>query len=104
MPKFMSFGVDATPVQATRKQVFWMVDFLLPGSVKEGMTFEKSKQIEGRYLMGFYADPIPGDFIDWGGYQWRVISRWMSASRYNTRDKKSIPLVNVEFIGESDGF
>lgn len=102
MPKFMSFGVDATPVQASRKQVFWMVDFLLPDAVKEGMSFERSRQIEGRYLMGFYADPIPGDIVEWNGFEWSVINRKMSASRHNTRDKKLIPELKVDFIGRTE--
>lgn len=101
MAKFLPGISCKNPVSVQRKNVFWMVDFDLPDTVRENKSISELESIHGVFCMGFYADPLPGDLITYRGYQWRVTARHFNPYRHSERAERQIPLLSVEFLGEA---
>lgn len=102
MAKFLPGISCKNPVTINRNNVFWMVDFDLPESVKESMPLAQISEIHGLFCCGFYADPLPGDLVTYRGYQWRVIGRSFTTYRHSEKAQRTIPRLLVEFLGQAD--
>lgn len=100
MPSFALGLLEKTVVTVARNQVFFNVCFRLPESVKEQVPFASTRQIESDLVMGFYCDPVPGDEIIYQGLLWRIASRRHWPTRRNSRDKKVVAALILEFVGE----
>jgi hypothetical protein len=72
-PKFVSGIYGETIANVSRKTVFWDVEFCLPEAMREAMPHNESAKIHGIFLMGFYADPQPGQKIEHSGFAWRIV-------------------------------
>jgi len=98
MVKFDSDIFQETKFKIERKSVFWQVVFDVPEQVREFLPLSELGEICGEFLMGFYADPIPGDVINYKGHQWRVTERQFSPNRYRSRDRRQVPKLIVEYL------
>lgn len=101
MVKFISGIAQKIDYQIERKSVFWQVNFDLPTGVRERMGIADLRTLCGCFIMGFYCDPLPGDTITYRGHEWCVIKRQFTPSRYRSKDKKLVPTLLVEYLGEA---
>lgn len=102
MAKF-SPGISCkNPVTVNRANVFWMVNFDLPESVKESKSLAELEPLHGTFCMGLYANPHVGDLVTYRGYQWRVKERQFQTYRHSAKAQRTIPKLLVEFLGAVD--
>ena len=102
MPKFGLGLTETKNVAIARNQVFFLVAFRLPESLKERVPFADTRQLESDLVMGFYCDPVPGDELIYQGLLWRVRSRQHWPTRRSTQDKKVIARLMLDFVGTAD--
>jgi hypothetical protein len=100
MPSFALAGHTVKTVTVSRNQVFYQCWFRLPDDFKEQRPFIDTRQIEADLTMGFYCDPMPNDELIYQGLLWRVTSRRHWPTRRNSRDKKVVAALILEYLGE----
>lgn len=68
------------------------------------MAAEDLAKVEGVFAMSLYSDSVmPGDFIDYLGFRWRIIGRVFTANRYRKRNEpRKVPQLLVEFVATVD--
>jgi len=99
MVKFASGISTKTRYEIERKNVFWLVVFDLPDEIREKKSLLEVADICGDFVMGFYADPIPGDIIEYRGHLWRVTERVFKPNKYRSRDQRRVAKLLVDYIG-----
>lgn len=102
MPQFTLGWKGTSTVAVKRNNVFFACLFLLPENIKESVPYDVTSHIEGDLVMGFYCDPVVGDVINYGGYHWRVCGRLHHPVRRNSRKKKRIAQLILEFLGPAE--
>lgn len=99
MVKFLSGIAQVTHHEIERKPVFWIVDFDLPEDLRERMSLSEIRPVCGEFLMGFYADPLPGDVIEYLGHKWKVVERYFWPNRYKAQGNRKVPKLTVSYLG-----
>jgi hypothetical protein len=87
-------GCDTTEVAASRKGVYYMVDFHVPDEVRDKIP---SGAI-GILKMEFYADPPIGATIKRFGHRWKIIDIEFEPTKWHSRETKLIPTIITEYI------
>ena len=101
MAKFVSGSSSKVDVQVNKKCIQWSIDFTLPDSIKEVCPSDDFIDLDGIFVMDFYSDPHVGDRITHKGHRWQVVGREFAVTRHLRRESKSIPKLEVEYLGEA---
>lgn len=99
MAKFLLNKPTETDIFINKKSIQWSVDFTLPLDVRENIASDESRIIDGVFCMDFYSDPHVGDRITHKGHRWEITARTFAITRHLKREAKSIPTLEVVYIG-----
>ncbi|MEO1401905.1 MAG: hypothetical protein AAFV72_11745 [Cyanobacteria bacterium J06635_1] len=101
MPEYILGNPQQSVIRVRRNSVFFLCRFQLPESVKEQMAYADICQVGGDYVLAFYCDPIPGDRVTWGGYEWHLVRRHHTPVKRKSRQKKQVTTLIFEWEGSS---
>lgn len=99
MPQYLLGNSARETVKVSRHSVFWLVDCSLPDHVKDTLTALETSQLNGLWLMAFYADPMVGDMLQHLGHEWQVIARVQCVRKRGSRATGTIGTVRTKYLG-----
>lgn len=99
MPRYLIGVQDKEIVSVRRSPSVYQVDYVYPRSVRETTPREKLRSANGRLLQNFYHDPRVGESIEYGGHDWRITDIRHYPTKRNSREKRTVPVISLEYIG-----
>jgi hypothetical protein len=97
MPEYNLGNSQQSVIRIRRNSVFFLCRFHLPEPVKEQMAYAKSCQIEGDHVLAFYCDPMLGDRVSWGGFEWTLVQRHHVPVKRQSRQRKQVTTLLFEW-------
>jgi hypothetical protein len=90
--KFLN-GCDVTEVAASRKGVWYMVNFDIPDELRD----EIPSGAIGILKMEFYVDPAIGSTIKRFGHRWKITDVEFEPTKWHSREAKLIPTIITRY-------